>query len=252
MIDAPCLLLTKEGKTMISIAVVDDNEQDLVLMAKYIEEECSKMNVQCKVNMCSNGEDLFYVLNDIREFDIVFLDIELERDNGIETAMKLREKTPYAQIIFVSGYQQYYKDAFRVQPFQFIDKPIDEEEFRNVIRDVLTQVVNNDEVYAFEFKWQQYRILLRDILYFSSSHRIIKVHTRGGEVYEFYGKMGNVEKELEKNSIVFLRVHKSYLVNMAHIKMFSSEELVLQNGKEFKISSRKRKSVIEKYMIYAS
>lgn len=236
---------------MISIAVVDDNDRDVELMTKYINEEFSKFSVEYKITPCSNGEDLFYVQNEFGKFDIIFLDIELKHDNGIETAQKLRKNNPYSQIVFVSGHKRYYKAAFSVQPFQFVDKPIDEEEFRQVIQDVSKVVIDDNRVFSFEYRWKQHRILIRNILYFSSEHRMIKVHTCDGEVFEFYDKMGAVENAMEEHGAVFLRVHKSYLINMAHIKLFSRDELVLQNGEEFKISSRKRKSVIEKYMKYA-
>lgn len=236
---------------MVSIAVVDDNQNDIHVMTEYIDKEFSKLSVEYKIIPCSNGEDLLYVQDEIGKFDIIFLDIELNHDNGIDAARELRKNNPYGQIVFVSSYNKYYKDAFSVQPFQFVDKPIDEAEFRKIVQDVAKLVIDDNRVFAFGNKWKQYRILIKDILYFSSGHRIIKVHTRDGEVYEYYDKMGNVEATLEKQSAVFLRIHKSYLINMAYIKLFNHAEVVLQNGEEFKISVRKKKSVIEKYMKYA-
>jgi DNA-binding LytR/AlgR family response regulator len=237
---------------MITIAVCDDNEREVKEIAGYVREEFEKLNIVHKIIQCSNGEDLIYELDEVGQFDIVFLDIELGRDNGIDAAVTLRQKNPYCQIIFVSGYKRYYKDAFRVQPFQFIDKPIDEQEIVEVIQAVAQKVVVDDQVFSFEYKWQQYRILLKDILYFVSDYRVIRLQTKDGKEYVFYGKMDEVESAIGEHDAVFLRLHKSYMVNMAHIKVFNGEDVVMQDEKRFKISARKKKGVLEKYLKYAS
>lgn len=242
---------TNEVNDMITIAACDDKEQDLQKLIEYIDKEFTRLQVQYKIIPCSNGQDLLYVQDEVGKFDIVFLDIELERDNGIEVAQELKKNNPCCQIIFVSGYNRYYKEAFRVQPFQFVDKPIKKEEIIQVIQDVAEVVIDNDEVFSFEYKWQQYRILLKDILYFVSDSRMIFLFTQDGKKYEFYGKLSDVEEDINKQTDTFLRVHKSYLINMTYIKIFNSEKVIMQDDKVVQISTRKRKSVMEAYMRYA-
>lgn len=237
---------------MIHIAICDDKEKEVNIMFEIISEKFTALNVPFKIIKCSNGEDLLYELSEVGDFDLIFLDIELGIDNGIDVATTIRKSNPYCYIIFVSGHKRYYKAAFSVQPYQFIDKPIDKVEMKQVIDSVSKLIVNNDQVFSFEYKWKQHRIHLNDILYFISDHRLIVLYTKDGSSYEFYGKMNEVEAQLKKMTSVFLRVHKSYLLNMNHIKIFESHDVIMQDDKSFPISTRKRKDVIGQYMSFVS
>lgn len=240
------------GENLVNIAICDDKEQEVNILYDIIYNRFMDYNVPFKIIKCSNGGDLLYELKEVGDFDLILLDIELGVDNGIETAEIIRKQNPYCYIIFVSGYKQYYKAAFRVQPYQFLDKPIDQSEVEEVIDSVSNLIIDNNHVFSFEYKWKQYRILLNDILYFISDHRMVVLQTKDGATYEFYGKLNEVEEQIKQMSSVFLRVHKSYLINMNHIKIFQSEDVVMQDDALFPISIRRRKDVMGQYMSYVS
>lgn len=246
------LIKDKGGKILLSIAICDDQEQEVEEMYQMVHEVVCDYSVPYKIIKCSNGEDLIYELGEYGSFDLIFMDVELKRDNGVEVAKRIREKDPYCKIVFVSGYNQYYKSAFSVQPFQFIDKPINQDEFKEITRAAIKHIVNENEVFSFENKWKHYRISLKDILYFTSEHRIVRVYTKDGNQFEFYGKMNDVETVLEQISTAFLRVHKSHLLNMNYIKVLQRDVVVLQDDSELMVSARRRKEVLERYMAYAT
>ena len=70
------------------------------------------------------GEDLVERYSSGKDFDIVFLDIEMDKMNGIDTATEMRKYAPEAIIIFVSSHKNYVFDAFRCEAFHFLVKPI--------------------------------------------------------------------------------------------------------------------------------
>lgn len=240
--------LLEWGGRVINIAICDDEEKEVNNIYDIVSNKFASFKVVYKIIKCSNGADLLYEMDEIGAFDLVFLDIELGIDNGIETASKLKQKNPYCNIIFVSGYDRYYKAAFSVQPFQFLDKPVNPIELENVIDSVAGLIINNDLVFSFEYKWKQYRIPINTILYFISDRRVIELYTKDGQVYQFYGKMNEVETQMNEKSSAFLRIHKSYFLNMNYIKVFKSQEVVMQDDKVFQISVRKHKEVVEQYM----
>lgn len=127
---------------MINIAICDDEEQEVETMYNIVSQKFDKFNAVYKITKCSNGGDLLYEMDEIGAFDLVFLDIELGIDNGIDAADKVKQKNPYCYIIFVSGYDRYYKAAFGVQPFQFLDKPINRLEVERVIDSVANLFFN--------------------------------------------------------------------------------------------------------------
>ena len=235
---------------MINIALCDDEEQEVYTLHQIVMEQFEKYAVPFKIIDCSNGADLLYELDELGEFDLIFLDIELGIDNGIEVATEIRKRNPYCFIIFVSGYERYYKAAFSVQPYQFLDKPINKREVESVVDSVSKLIINNEQVFSFEYQRKQYRIYLNEILYFMRYQRRIVLQTKDGATYRFYGRIGDIENQLREISSDFLWIHKSFLVNMNYIKIFDNDRVLMQNEEEFPISARKHQNALDQYMSF--
>lgn len=235
---------------MVHIAICDDNDHIVQFIYDIVYDKFRSLKIPFKIVKCSNGEDLLYQIKEVGDFDLVFLDIELGVDNGIDTAAKIKESNPCCYVVFISGYEKYYKAAFSVQPYQFLDKPIKKEDMERIIETVSKKLINDDQVFAFEYGRKQYRINLREILYFVSDLRKIMICTKDGAVYYFYGKMNDVENELKNMSIAFMRIHQSYIINMNYIKVLQKKNIVMQDDSLFPISSSRWKQVMEQYMYF--
>lgn len=237
---------------MIHIAICDDNHHIVKLMYDIVCDKFTGMMVPFKITQCFSGDDLLYQMCEQGDFDLIFLDVELGMDNGITIAAKIKEKNPWCYIIFLSGYNVYYKDAFSVQPFQFLDKPVKKDEVEHVIEAVYSRIANDNQVFAFEYNRMQYRIRLNDILYFTSELRRITFYTKDEAVYHLYGRMDEVEEQLNKMTNTFVRIHQSYLINLHYVKMLNKNDVVMQNNQSFPISARKRKNTMEQYIRFFS
>lgn len=237
---------------MITIAICDDDEKQIEIMNELVSDVFNKFNVPYKIHRCSNGADLLYIHESVGNLDLVLLDINLEYDNGIDAAKELRKTNSHCYIVFVSASKQYYKAAFSVQPYQFIDKPIDPNEFSNIITEVANLIIAKNQILSFEYKWKQYRICLNDILYIESSHRLIHIYTADENIYKFYGQINQLEENIKLKSKLFLRIHKSFLINMSYIKEIGSDYIIMFDNKRFEISSRKRKDVSKAYGEFVS
>ncbi|MGN0436965.1 MAG: LytR/AlgR family response regulator transcription factor [Lachnospiraceae bacterium] len=234
---------------MIHIGICDDNNCVVDTMYQMIYDKCCSLKVSFRIEKSLNGEDLLLQMSQNGVFDLVFLDVSLGEENGIDIASKMKAVNPYCYIVFVSGYDCYYKDAFSVQPFQFLDKPIKESEVYGILDEIVKRVTDDKQVFSFEYKWKQYRIGLNQILYFISERRVIKLYTKDGLVYEFYGKLNDIENRFGKSG-VFLRIHQSCLINMHYITILKKDCVVMQNRQMFSISVRKRQKVMEEYMCF--
>lgn len=232
---------------MINIAICDKEEQIVDELYKLIYHWFEQLHVSFKIVKSSNGEDLLYEMSELGDFDFIIMGVELGIDNGIEVAAKIKGMNPHCHIVFMSENEQYYKAAFSVQPYQFLDKPIQVDELENVVKSVAKLIIDNDQILAFKYKWKSYRIRLNDIIYIVSNQRKLMIYTKEGEVYELYGKMDEVHEKIQCMSNVFLRVHKTYLINMNYIKVFQSDKIVMQDGKQIPVSHRKRTEVIKCY-----
>lgn len=182
------------------------------------------------------------------QFQIMFLDIDMEARSGMDIARRVRELHLNTTIIFVTNYPQFSLEGYEVRAFRYLLKQELEQKLPIYYRDVLAELPHGDKELRFSIKAESFAIPYSDIIYLESSQRAIYLYTvkplQVGD--HFYGKMEDLTKELEPEG--FLRIQKSYLVNMAHIKKLSYDLVVLSNGKELTVSQKRYAQIKIQYL----
>lgn len=234
---------------MLRIAICDDVASYRELLAGIIEKWAVRRQINIQLKMFVSGEDLLADMEVTGYFDIVLLDIILEGGmDGVSIAQKIKEIYKHICLIFISQYDNYYKEAFQVHPFQYLEKTTSEKR----IMEVLDQAEGNyrylNELFVFRFKGTTYSIRLQEVLYFTSDKRIIQICMERGDVYTFYEKMGELQNKLERYNNRFLRIHQSYLVNGRQILQFHPRHVVMQNLDILPISSENRNRIVKYHM----
>lgn len=232
---------------MFRIAICDDETVVLEYFSQKLADTMGKYHVNYTISQFVSGEELLMDISQHGIFDVIFLDIELTRMDGIAAARQIRTQFPYTIMIFISNYSEYYKAAFDVQPFQFLDKPIDEGEFNDVFERVYRQITANAEQFSFCYNRVYYNLHLNEILYFESDRRLVYV-VCSNRRYVYYGRLGEIEKYLLHCRTCFLRIHKSYLVNLDYVREYRKEQMTMENDDILPISHERRKQVREYYM----
>ena len=231
----------------VKIAVCDDEKNIrayLVSLIKKQDIECSIMEYACADEYLSDG----------REYDLLFLDIEMGGSgalmDGMELARNIRAMDTGRQpiIIFVTGYEKYVYDAFDVGAFQYLVKPVDEHKFAEVFSRAVGQIASEVEKrrkkLVIPYAGGSKAIPFHDIYYMESQNHKIVIHHREGEL-EYYAKMGDLEKELQGQ---FFRVHKGYLINLAFVDEYSRTEVTLASGDRILISKYKYQDFTKAYL----
>ncbi len=147
-------------------------------------------------------------------------------------------------LIFISGHSKYYKAAFDVQPFQFLDKPIEYQEFVATLEKALNHVRNDMEMISFFHNRKHCWLKIGDIIYLESNKRMVTAVAVSG-CFDFYEKMESLEQYLADRQQRFLRIHKSFLINANHIKELAYSSVIMSNGVELTISRDKKKYTFE-------
>lgn len=234
---------------MIKVCVCDDDETIVNRICSVIDSLSKKNNIISKVEIFYDGATLLNnIQNNNSYYDIIFLDIEMNNMDGIETAKRLRLRDELVHIIYVTSHENYAKDVFSVRPYQFVLKPFKDEIIEKYFLDVYEEIINNDEAFEFKHKGTYYKVLLKNIKYFESKNRSIEIHMIDGTVYEYYDILDKVEKKICNKKIDFLRIHKSILVNLKHITKKRYDYVELVNGEKLMISQTKRAEINERYM----
>lgn len=219
---------------MMSIAVCDDEAIECCNMAKRIKEIMEEMKIPCIIRRFQSGEELLQALE---SFDIVFLDIIMQDLDGMKTAQIFREKALDKILIFVSSSREYVFEAYDVEAFQYLLKPVGDRKLKNVLQ----KAVRKTEKHSHEFiivsrERQKKKLFLDEIYYFEIRGRMVDVHGPEG-IVTYYGQMGELENKLQDKG--FFRCHKSYLVNLKYVDGYNRQEVILENGEAIVIAKRR-------------
>lgn len=237
----------REGVCRMRIAICDDNKAvtgDIDSMLQKIKKE---EKIEMEVDVFFGGTGLWEQIQRTGAYDLIYLDIEMEDMDGLTVARKIREKDPYTILIFVSAYDSYFRQLFEVEPFRFLDKPLDEKIFRDYFLLAYKRISTQNTRYAFRFEKRIYQLPLREIVYFESNLRLIYLHGKERE-YRFYGKLNQVQEQMENMSRYFIRIHRSYLVNYYHITYMNGKTVELFNGETLPVSKDYKDRALSRYL----
>ena len=232
---------------MLKIAVCDDEKNIRSYLISLIREQ----NVTCEITEYASAEEY---LSDGTEHDLLFLDIELDGAasgmDGMGMARQIREGEQSRQpvIIFVTGHEKYVYDAFDVEAFQYLVKPVDEQKFAEVFgraQDrILSEAEQRKKTLVIRHGGSSKTILLDNIYYMESQGHKIVLSTKDGKT-EYYARIGELEEELRGR---FCRIHKGYLVNLAFVDEYSKTEILLTNGDKLPLSKYKYEDFVKAYL----
>jgi len=227
----------------LNIAICDDEEAIREQIKELIEKE--KPGVCPELYETGDG-----LLVTGKQFDIVFLDIQMEGTDGIETARKLRERDEDTILIFITGIREYVFEAFDVAAFHYLLKPIEEDKFLEVFhraeRELEKRKKRRRERVFIKTRNRGFTLEKDSILYIESRGKKVEIHTTG-ETIEAYASMNELEGQL---GVGFYRCHRGYLVNMAYVTEYDSESIILNNGEYVYLAKEKYGEFVKAYMRY--
>lgn len=229
------------------IAICDDDMAVTGVMDGMLQKIEKEEKIEMEVDVFFGGAGLWEQIQQTGAYDLIYLDIEMKDMDGITVARKIREKDPYTILIFVSAYDSYFRQLFEVEPFRFLDKPLDEKIFREYFLLAYKRISSQNERFAFRFEKRIYQLPLREIVYFESNLRLIYIHGKDRE-YRFYGKLNQVQEQMEKMSRYFIRIQRSYLVNYYHILSMNGREVELITGEKLPVSKEYKDRALSRYL----
>lgn len=230
---------------MIRILICDDESSAVMEYEDRIRNLGAKHGVELSIKSFSNAEQLFFYMEDAGTIvDLIYMDIKMPGMDGINAAAKLRESGYNGEIIFLTKQSEKAIQGYDVQAFHYIvKKSTDADEFERIFLNVADQVQNKSAEYiTFQGVGESRNVAIRDISYFSVYKRIITVHY-GKESFEFYSTMEKVEATMMEYG--FLRVQRSYLVNIDYIRDFNAENITLMDGTVITLSRRNSRQIRE-------
>lgn len=222
------------------IAICDDERVQISIIEEYIEKQNYK-NIVC--DTFSSGEELLdmYANGEII-YNIVFLDIEIGNENGLDIARRLRKIDNNVIIIFITSHCEYVYKAFESQPFRFLVKPVIEEKFNDAMN-AAVEKLSNEYYIRLKVSYGYIRVKHSDIIYVEKVNRETIVHTVYGD-YKTYLSLSNILKTDPNN---FMMIHRAVIVNINYITEIHNGNIEIKNELILPISRMYRKNSKEKY-----
>lgn len=228
---------------MLSIAVCDDEAIECCNMAKRMKDILEEMKIPCIIRQFQSGGELLQALE---SFDIVFLDIIMKDLDGMKTAQIFRQKAFDKILIFVSSSREYVFEAYDVEAFQYLLKPVDDRKLRSALQKaVLKTESRSQEFIVVSRERQKRKLFLDDIYYFEIKGRVVDVHGPEG-IFTYYERIGELEGKLQDKG--FFRCHKSYLINLKYVDGYNRQEVILENGERIVIAKRRYDKFIQEVL----
>ena len=231
------------------IAVCDDEQVYLDLISEILKKEFKNQNIDCQIfsfNSCDN------FLKNHREkiFDVAFLDIVMPEMNGFEAAKEIRKISEKTYVIFVTTESSLVYDSFEFQPFYFVPKGTKDfiEERLSLIVTKLAHHFSADKKILLSLPYgKNIFIAPMQIQHLRSSANYTEYFLTDSTALKIRCKLDDAMEQLSSN--FFVRIHKSYAVNMKYIKTidYSSYGVLLDDDTFLNISRKYKNDLEEAY-----
>lgn len=218
------------------IAICDDEPAVGILISEIIQKKFQSLDLV--IRLFTTGEELTATLEKTsKNFDLIFLDIEMPGLSGIDIAKELKRCKEDTKFAFVTSHDEYALAGYEVSAFRFIKKPIEETKILEVITALMEEKKLQRKI-TLEFNGVTSVIPLKDIIYVEAQRQNVKVVTANNIFCE---RLTLTEFQKRLNDDTFYSSHRSYLVNLAFVVGIGTD-VYLANGEKIPLSRMRRKN----------
>ena len=228
---------------MIRIAICEDEKETQSLIENYLHNILKNINIEYEIQKYSLGEELLE--SNLKEIDILLLDIQMGQINGMDTARKIREVDNKMEIIFITSLIDYVQGGYEVRAYRYLLKPIELEELKKHVLTCIKEIENKNNYILIKNKSNTYKIQSNEIKYIEVQKKNMLIHTIN-KTFDVRYSLEKIEKDLKLGK--FVRCHKSFLINLSYVENIKLNTAILESGEEVPVSRYRYKEVKEKFL----
>lgn len=234
-----------------------EQEDAKIIMGICDDEEASRKQIHRKLEKILDGEDI-----EIQEFEsgkellkacadgavlsILYLDIYLEEENGIQIAKELEQLCPGIKIVFITESRDFAIEAFALKALHYLVKPVTEDGIRETLNRFRETKEETGRIYL-NIDREKVALPLVDVAYLKSENHKTQIVQKDGGSISTYTALKDLETFLTKD---FLKVKRGIIVNMDFIEVISTTFCILKNGMDLEISRMYRTEIKKQYEAY--
>ncbi len=210
----------------LKIAVIDDEQKQIDYLSGVVSDWANKNRHVTEVRCYPSAKAFLFDYSEEKDFDILLLDIEMPEMNGIDLAKAVRRESATVQIVFITGYYEYFSDGFDVSALHYLIKPADERKLLPVLDRAVNNLNYRQRSVLLNSPDGDVKVSLADICYIESENVYVSVHTVSG-VYRSRISLAKLAGQLDET---FIKVHRSYIVGLKYVKKISRTDITMLGG----------------------
>ena len=207
------------------IAVCDDSAEDRDYIAALAKQWAKRNGYLLELSQFVSSENFLFAYSDKSDYDILLLDIEMGKMDGVELAKRLRRENETLQIVFVTGYSDYISEGYEVAALHYLMKPVKEDKLLTVLDRAVERLRKAERVLTLESGREMVRVPLHQIRYIDVRLNYATVHAK--EDYTVKKPLGEIAAALDER---FYRVGRSVIVNLTCISRVTKMDIYLNDG----------------------
>lgn len=233
------------GGIFMKIAICDDEKIFRERLIKALNEYTDKYGYTFSYYEYSDG---CHLLSADITYDLIFMDYQMNKTNGIDVVDTLRKRNDDTTVIFISSFKDMVFKSFEVRTYRFLVKPLNINKLYEALSSFIKMydtekylIVKNDKLDMSE------RITEDSVIYAEADNVYCKIRT-ADNTYVYKKTLSTFEKMLRSD--FFFRVHRTYLVNLKYISSYSETEIIMDNNEKALIAKTKYHSFQQAYFNY--
>jgi len=230
---------------LINVAICEDRQEAATIIVQHLSRYEKERGVSLTYTVFENG--LFFLENLKKQFDVVFMDIDMPIMNGLEAAKRLREVDPYMPLVFITDLKQFAIKGYEVEAVDFLVKPLTYSSFCTMMDRIQKRLLSNgNESLLLQTVDGTVKVSLKNVKYVEVLSHYVYYHTIDG-TFKFWGSLIEEEKRLPKDR--FAKAGSAHLVNLAYVTKVKGNDIYLGN-EIIPLSRSKKTTFLEELLEY--
>lgn len=233
-----------------TICYCEDESAQAKVFSIKIDQWAKNKNIAVHTDLFESAEEYLFKAEQ-NTYDVIFLDISMRGQNGMELARKIREKEKDVVLVFVTSDASYVFDGYEVGAYRYLMKPVDEKKLWEILDYARMQREVEEENYILVKKdSQSVRVNLNDVLYMEAQKHYVNLYLEDQESINIKTVFTELLQEMQEKSDTVLATHRSYAVNIEKVVRIGRTECVLADGSVIPVSRSFYKEVNEAFIRY--
>lgn len=207
------------------IAIVDDNRTDADFVGELLARWAGERQLALRTEVFPSAESFLFRYAEDKVFDILLLDIEMGRMDGVALAKEIRKDNEVVQIVFITGYSDYIAEGYEVAALHYLMKPVERDKLFAVLDRAMEKRRQNERCLNLELSGEMVRVPFYEVAYLDVQQNYVTVH--GKELYTVKRSLKEFEDELDAR---FFRAGRGLILNLDHVRRVTRTEVTLDTG----------------------